>query len=155
TWFESRDIAAFTERAWPVSFSAFLDDGKPPATTWIRLRAYPEGKVRDYLGERFVPRATDPTSTAVPPDPPPADGPKLVGTEPIPSLTIDRILQVHLEPGIRGSVRVVLHTACSGTMADLANRASCIDTEATLVPAREEKLDADMRLPKQSDLLGT
>src|SRR5690606_8583193 len=54
-WFDSRDIAQPDPRDWPVSFSVFSDDETTERSVWVRLRAYPEGRVRDYLGERFRP----------------------------------------------------------------------------------------------------
>src|SRR3954469_17137162 len=53
TWFESRDIARPDPRDWPVSFSVYSDDPLDDKLVSIRLRAYPEGHVRDYRGERF------------------------------------------------------------------------------------------------------
>ena len=43
---------------WPTSFSVVSRDEQGPRDVLVRLRAYPEGKARDYLGERYVERPT-------------------------------------------------------------------------------------------------
>ena len=149
TWFASRDVAAPDPSAWPVSFSVFNPDEASTRVVLARLRAYPEGKTRDYRGERFSSREGE--------DPPARDLRLVVGgadvtprVEPQPGLTIDRLVRVELEPGRVGSVRIVLHGACFGTMVDLANGATCVDTEnerAALVTATSEP---DTSLPQQS-----
>ena len=55
-WFESRDIGRSDPRDWPASFSVFSDDDTRERRVLVRLRAYPEGITRDYLGERYEPR---------------------------------------------------------------------------------------------------
>ncbi|HQY62099.1 MAG TPA: SUMF1/EgtB/PvdO family nonheme iron enzyme [Polyangiaceae bacterium] len=148
-WFESRDLAAPDPSAWPLSFSVFTPDEVGPRDVIVRLRAYPEGKTRDYRGERFAPRgATEAT---------PVDK-RLVASgvditprsEPQPLLTIDRILRISLQPGRVGSARAVLRGACFGTMADLATGASCVDTENARVTPAASALDPDMSLPSVS-----
>src|SRR5262245_51389370 len=52
TWIESRDISTSHVEDWPGSFSAYLDEDTTARSLIVRLRAYPEGKTRDYLGER-------------------------------------------------------------------------------------------------------
>ena len=52
-WYESRDVALAHPTDWPASFSVFSDDESRAKDVLVRLRVYPEGKVRDYLGERF------------------------------------------------------------------------------------------------------
>jgi formylglycine-generating enzyme required for sulfatase activity len=56
-------------------------------------------------------------------------------TEPIPSVTIDRLLVVPLTAGVVGSVSTTLAGACFGTMAymrDFDALASCVDAEGQL-----------------------
>jgi formylglycine-generating enzyme required for sulfatase activity len=53
-WYESRDIATPDPATWPLSFSVYTD-APGEKRVRVRLRAYPEGAVRDYLGERFAP----------------------------------------------------------------------------------------------------
>lgn len=54
TWYESRDIAAPRPEDWPLSFSV-VTDARAGGRVRLRLRAYPEGAVRDYRGERAPP----------------------------------------------------------------------------------------------------
>jgi formylglycine-generating enzyme required for sulfatase activity len=78
-WFESRDVVTPDPSGWPVSFGVFTDQ-PGSKTVRVRLRAFPEGAVRDYQGERFaVPMFTEPPSVhslaelcAQPPDLPQA-----------------------------------------------------------------------------------
>lgn len=149
TWFESRDVAAPDPSAWPVSFSAFNPDETRTRVVLVRLRAYPEGKTRDYRGERFTPRGEE--------EPSPRDLRLVISgtdvtprTEPLPGLTIDRLVRVALEPGRVGSVRIVLRGECFGTMADLATGSTCVDTENVRVRSELVISDADMRIPRQS-----
>jgi formylglycine-generating enzyme required for sulfatase activity len=60
TWYASRDVPAYKPADWPLSFVVDLADGDPARDVLVRLRAYPESKVRDYLGERYT-APTDPT----------------------------------------------------------------------------------------------
>jgi hypothetical protein len=53
TWFESRDYAAPAREAWPLSFSILNDDDSKERFVAVRVRAFPEGRQRDYRGERF------------------------------------------------------------------------------------------------------
>ena len=53
SWYESRDVAAPSARDWPLSFSLVTDE-HTDRDVRLRLRAYPEGGLRDYRGERFV-----------------------------------------------------------------------------------------------------
>ncbi len=55
-WFESRDIGRSDPSDWPASFSVYSDDDAHDKRVLVRLRAYPEGAVRDYAGERFEAR---------------------------------------------------------------------------------------------------
>lgn len=58
TWFESRDIGRADPLDWPATFSVYSDDDARDVRVLVRLRAYPEGVVRAYEGERFAPRPT-------------------------------------------------------------------------------------------------
>jgi formylglycine-generating enzyme required for sulfatase activity len=139
-WFESRDVARPDPGEWPLSFSVYSEDPDRSKRVWVRLRAYPEGRVRDYLGERFVDWG------GASPTPPHGDGePRLVrdgidrtpAGEPEPLVTVDRLLLLRLKPDVVAEVRVMLHAACAGTMAWLSPEgvpvagvsASCVETE--------------------------
>jgi formylglycine-generating enzyme required for sulfatase activity len=142
SWFESSDIARPDPRDWPVSFSVYSRNEQTSSRVWVRLRAYPEARVRDYRGERFW-DWSEPLSA----EPEPQAGPRLIaqgvdrtpGSEPSPLVTIDRLLLVRLEPGRTGQIALVLRGDCAGTMARLAASAgsgpvlneaeSCIDRE--------------------------
>jgi formylglycine-generating enzyme required for sulfatase activity len=52
TWYQSRDVVTPDPLAWPISFSLYTD-GPDDKTVRMRLRAFREGNVRDYQGERF------------------------------------------------------------------------------------------------------
>src|SRR5262249_52424449 len=73
TWIDSGDFPARRPEDWPGSFSVYLDPGSPSRVALVRLRAYADGKVRDYRGERFSARPTgaDPAALLLPP---PGDG---------------------------------------------------------------------------------
>jgi formylglycine-generating enzyme required for sulfatase activity len=83
-----------------------------------------------------------------PPPPPPADP---IALEPEPGVTIDRLLVVHVTPGSRGKVDVILRGECFGTPADPARFATCIDTagqQLTLVQdIPRPPLDRDLAAP--------
>src|SRR5262249_34688970 len=68
-WYESRVVTLLDPREWPASFSVYSPDGERVAL--VRLRAYPAGKERDYLGERYLPRPVGLAPTAYVPDPHP------------------------------------------------------------------------------------
>jgi formylglycine-generating enzyme required for sulfatase activity len=53
-WFQSRDVATLSRDAWPVSFAVYTD-GSVPKRVRVRLRAYPDGRVRDYRGAPWAP----------------------------------------------------------------------------------------------------
>jgi formylglycine-generating enzyme required for sulfatase activity len=158
TWYVSREIAAPDPSVWPLSFGVYDPDGAPPRQVVVRLRAFQGGVVRDYRGERYTPRATsggagDPAPIAPIPD---GEAPRLYdegghdvtpGSEPLPYVTIDRLVQIDLQPGVRGSVRIVLHGVCAGTMADLVGGSTCVDQENVTVSISDAALDADLSLP--------
>jgi formylglycine-generating enzyme required for sulfatase activity len=144
-WFESRDVVRSKRTDWPVSFGVYLPDPARESTVLVRLRAYREGEVHDYRGERYVAPA-NPTPPLDEREPAPAtDLPRLErdqtdatpATEPDALVTIDRLVVVRVKPNERLATRVQLHGACSGTMADIVKRESCVDTERTLAPAAE------------------
>lgn len=54
-WLDSRDIGRSDPRDWPASFGVYSDDDTRPRRALVRLRAYPEGSLRPYAGERNVP----------------------------------------------------------------------------------------------------
>jgi len=144
TWLDSRVELVPTRGDWPGSFSVTVEDDAHERVALLRLRAYDQ--TRDYRGERYLarPSGMDPGVIV---EPPLGDGkPRLLrdgvdvtpATEPAPELTIDRLVQIRVTPKVRRTVHVVLQTTCVGTMADLANRATCVDTEAQRVPVTEE-----------------
>jgi formylglycine-generating enzyme required for sulfatase activity len=159
-WYASRDLDASVTSAWPISFGVYLADGQAEQTTIVRLRAYPEGEVRDYRGERYQARPYGGDPQALVPDVAPTDGPWLLDdagaditppSEPTPLLTIDRLLLVRIAPGARTSVRVVLRGACAGTMAHIQgidSRATCIDAEGALASLTEASASPDLSIPE-------
>ena len=157
-WLDSLDVPARRLDDWPGSFSVFTED-EDERVALVRLRAYSDGRVRDYRGERFAaPPPGAPLDFIV--YPPVGDGqPRLVregqdltpGTEPLPNLAIDRLLRVRLRYGHRGSLRVVLRTACAGTMVDLAASATCVDTAGVRVPVDEEDASGEIPPPSESE----
>lgn len=52
-WYLSRDISAPSPAQWPLSFSVVSNNLAEGGRTFLRLRAYPAGGERAYLGERF------------------------------------------------------------------------------------------------------
>jgi formylglycine-generating enzyme required for sulfatase activity len=56
-WLDSRDVARTDPKDWPASFSVYRPDDVTSRTVLVRARAYLEGRVRDYQGERFQERA--------------------------------------------------------------------------------------------------
>ncbi len=58
TWFESRDVGRADPRDWPASFAIYSEREDREEVVLVRLRAYPDGAVRDYRGERFESRPT-------------------------------------------------------------------------------------------------
>lgn len=142
-WIDSRDIGASSASDWPMSFTVFAPDDAA-RTALVRLRAYPEGALRDYLGERFIPLPSDAADPAGLVSAPPGSGaPRLViaGTdvtplrEPDPSIAIDRLLVTQMIPGTITTSPVVLRGACAGTMADIISAFTCVDAESPFVAA--------------------
>jgi len=148
TWYASHDVVRARPSDWPTSFGVSADYAEHVAL--VRLRAYAEGRVRDYRGERFAPRPSGGDPLAIVPLPPATDQPRLLSggddvtppSEPEPLVAIDRLLRVRVRPQERSSLRVVLRGACVGTMADVAHAMTCIDREDVRVAASEEAGDA-------------
>jgi formylglycine-generating enzyme required for sulfatase activity len=145
-WFESADIARPDPRDWPVSFSVYSDDPARARLVWVRLRAYLDGRTRDYLGENpFTPGG--PVDEGAPA----SDAPRLIQdghdatppSEPDPLAAVDRLVLLALQPDERRKAAVVLHGACAGTSAIFGSdpatlvageAATCVDAEGTRVP---------------------
>jgi formylglycine-generating enzyme required for sulfatase activity len=151
SWYASRDVLLERAVDWPTSFGVYAPDQTTERVATVRLRAYKDGKRRDYRGERFAPRPSGAPLDVSPP-PPATNQPRLVDengadvtpdSEPEPLLAIDRLVRVRAKPGVRGAVHVVLRGACAGTMADLAHDTTCIDTEDARVPVQEAPLEPE------------
>jgi formylglycine-generating enzyme required for sulfatase activity len=144
SWYSTRDTIRPTASEWPVSFGVVAPDTVNAYSALVRLRAYAEGNVRDYRGERY---AAPPPADAPPLSVTPltaGDGkPRLIegdadvtpATEPEPSLAIDRLVRIAIAPGARDAVDVVLRGACVGTMVNLSAQTTCVDTAETRVLA--------------------
>ncbi|MBK6695754.1 MAG: SUMF1/EgtB/PvdO family nonheme iron enzyme [Myxococcales bacterium] len=160
TWFESNDFGRADVRDWPVSFSVYSPDEGEGRGIFVRLRAYPEGYVETYEGERVrdwdaplaQPQATrEPRLLRDGVDATPAEAP-------LPLMTVDRLVFVRLEPGKRGRLPVLLHGACVGTMAHvgpegrpaLGVSTSCVDKEKERSLVAEGALEANMDRPTSS-----
>ncbi len=180
-WYESRGLAVPDASRWPLSFSVYSEDFSRDTQVVVRLRVYPDGRERDYSGERYtqspigqLPDAgVDGSMDAGAPDaaqqPPHDKRPKLdhgddggdvsPATEPLPAITVDRLLLLRLVPGKRGRVIVTMKARCTGWMSKLAAESfqplslaearTCIDGDS-LTALTETALDADMTLPKTS-----
>lgn len=164
-WLDTRDLSMARPEDWPGSFSVFVAEGDGARSVLVRLRAYPEGRVRDYLGERYAHRPAETTPPdAFAPAPPLGDGaPRLVvdgvdltpAREPTPGTAIDRLAVFELAYGQRRSSRVTLHAACFGTMADLAGEKTCVELEDALLPVDEPPTSGDMTVPRGDSAIGT
>jgi len=168
SWYESREIDRSHPGDWPATFAVALTDGEADRVALVRLRAYAAGFVRDYRGERFLPRSPGSTSTLPAQPSTPfatacAECPREVddqgndrtpSSEPLPGVTVDRLVLVHVRPGALGAARVVLRGACLGNMADLSGLRTCVDTDSVLVDESEESLDPDLTVTAPSQLLG-
>ena len=159
-WFDTSDFGRPDRRDWPASFSVYSDDESRDRLVWVRLRAYPEGAVDTYQGERF--RDVDAPFARVAP----TDRPRLAHdgldvtptTEPSPLLTVDRLVLVRLRPGHRTRVQVLLHGACAGTMARLGpdgtpvlgDSDSCVASEKTREAVAPAAADEDLTTPTLS-----
>jgi formylglycine-generating enzyme required for sulfatase activity len=157
-WYASNDFSLPAPSYWPASFGAYTPDSDQGKTVILRLRAYADGNVRDYRGERYMerPSGKNPSETTPLPPTPKGEAPRLLDadgkdvtppTEPEPLLTIDRLLLVTVAPGLVESVRVKLEGACFGTMADVESQNTCIDTEDQRSPLSVATLDPDLGVP--------
>ncbi|MBM4376871.1 MAG: formylglycine-generating enzyme family protein [Deltaproteobacteria bacterium] len=142
-WFFSRTVQREAPAQWPNSFvltgPRAVDPGATPKTILVRLRLHPDGKLRDYRGERYFPPsfldgATPEACLPLAPntftserDVKPLaqraeDGsplpPFFPQNEPLPDLTIDRLVAVRIVPGVQGEVRVTLEGRCLGEQAN-------------------------------------
>jgi formylglycine-generating enzyme required for sulfatase activity len=175
-WYESRSLAVPDKAAWPLSFGVYSDDDTNDKLVLLRLRIYPDGRERDYRGERYEGSArstlgTEPaplpgadaaafSSSPVVPAPDPRldrlddGGDETPATEPIPHVTIDRLVLLRVRPGVVSRAVVTLKGACVGTMARLAigsyrgpsldEARTCVDTEDVLVPLDEYAVDSSV-----------
>ena len=161
TWFDTSDFGRPDRRDWPASFSIYSDDESRERIVWARLRAYPEGAVDTYEGERFRDLAVDPFAKVSGDEQPrlARDGNYVTpATEPSPLMTVDRLVAVRLVPQTRGRLRVLLHGACIGTMVKmsaggkpaLGDAASCVATEKTRDVVTVSASDDDLTTPQDS-----
>ncbi len=160
TWYGSHDTSRASPSDWPASFGLYAPDAASTYSALVRLRAYADGSVRDYRGERYLPRPSPSAPPLGVPALPEGDGqPRILdaegndltpSSEPEPELAIDRLVQVVVPAATRGAVRILLHGACVGTMADLGDQNSCVDTEGTLAAVTTASLDPDVTVPSQS-----
>jgi formylglycine-generating enzyme required for sulfatase activity len=161
TWYASQDFGLESASQWPTSFGVYAGQPNHGGTVTLRLRAYADGSVRDYLGERYQQRPTGglPSEIVPTPSPPKGDTPRLLDasgndvtptTEPEPLLAIDRLVHVTVTPNTVLGTSVILRGACFGTMADLATSQTCVDTENVLVPVAPAPLSAGTTLPSVS-----
>lgn len=158
TWVSSRDVLRPTPNAWPTSFSVYTNDDNATRDAIVRLRAYGGANVADYRGEQFTERAaplTGPERLVPINRPTPAARSDCARylclkdsqhadvtppTVPIAALAIDRLVSVHVYPGVVRTAAITLKGNCVGTPADLAGLRTCVDTEATLSPLTREPL---------------
>lgn len=142
TWVETRDLPLRSSRDWPASFSVYTT--APSRRILVRLRAYREGALRDYRGERYL--APPPADAAPDAEPPEALGDGTIRLlragrdetplfEPIPESAIDRLVAIELREGEVREARVDLRVECAGTMADLRTETACLDARGVLRPA--------------------
>ncbi len=161
TWFDTSDFGRPDRRDWPASFGVYSDDQSRERLVWVRLRAYPEGAVDRYEGERFRDVAVDPFARVVGDEKPriARDGNDVTpATEPSPLMTVDRLVAVRLRPETRGRLRVLLHGACTGTMVKmsagglpvLGDAQSCVATEKQREPVAVSALDDELTTPTES-----
>jgi formylglycine-generating enzyme required for sulfatase activity len=164
TWYGSSEFDLSDPQQWPTSFGVYSPSPGQSETVVLRLRAYPDGMTRDYEGERYQARPSGGAPAAIVPTPSPSPGeaPRLVSDsgqditpslEPQPLVTIDQLVLVTTPTDTVMSTRVVMRGACFGTMADLATRTTCVDTENSLVPLASAPLDASLTPP--ASLVGT
>jgi formylglycine-generating enzyme required for sulfatase activity len=156
-WIASREFLRATPADWPTSFVVYSPDADRGGSMLVRLRAYLDGKLRDYRGERYMTAPPKGTPGAVAPLPAATNLPRLFDdtgrditpvSEPQPLLAVDRLVRVNVVPGTKQRVSVVLHGECVGVMADVAGRLTCVDD-----PAKRVSPDVP-QTPRTSDALG-
>ncbi|CAN5529325.1 hypothetical protein BH09MYX1_BH09MYX1_47180 [soil metagenome] len=147
TWVETSDVVRPDARDWPVSFGIHSDDDGRTHTALVRLRAYADGRVRDYRGDRRIAK----------------DGVDVTPrSEPDPRDTVDRLVAVTIGSGSVGKVPITLEGACLGQAADLDAVRSCehgdlVDVAAVspkddvIAPTRVGTFLADPPCPSTSD----
>ncbi len=156
-WIESRDFLRASPADWPASFVVYSPDASRGGTMRVRLRAYLDGKVRDYRGERYMESPPDGAPNAVAPLPAATNLPRLLDdtgrditplSEPQPLLTIDRLVRVTITPGLKQRVNVVLRGECVGVMADVPGARTCVDDP-------KQRVSPDLpEVPRTTDALG-
>jgi formylglycine-generating enzyme required for sulfatase activity len=161
TWYASRDFDLDAPLQWPTSFGVYSPVAHEGGRVTLRLRAYGDGNVRDYRGERYQarPEGGAPSEIVPPASPPAGDTPRLFdadgsditpATEPDPLLAIDLLVRLDVPADGVKSASVVLRGACFGTMANVSTGDTCVDTENVLVAAPSPPLLADLTLPTTS-----
>jgi formylglycine-generating enzyme required for sulfatase activity len=160
-WYDSRDFGLEEPAQWPASFGVYSPIAGQGGAVTLRLRAYADGNVRDYRGERYQarPQGGPPSEIVLLPPPPMGDAPRLLAsdgnditpaTEPEPLLAIDAIVQLTIPSDVVKLASVVLRGACFGTMANLLAGETCVDAENVLVPAPSPALSTDLTVPTRS-----
>lgn len=119
---DARDVSSRDPQAWPVSFGIYDPSANVTRDALVRLRAFPEGRLDATTGEPQV------------------------------GVTIDRLVSVHLVPGVATRARVTLFGECFGTPADLSTRTSCSRTKLPQLEPATPLTDED---PSGPTLAGT
>lgn len=81
---------------------------------------------------------------SVPDDEPPPSTADPLALDPMPGVTIDRLVAIDLRRGERGRVDVTLHGECFGTPANVEERVSCTDTADVRVKAEPVRPAGDL-----------
>lgn len=143
-WRQSRQFALRDASDYPASFALSLGEETGASEVLVRVRLYPDGAERDYLGERFRPSPPDDAAPDyVEPDVEGDGLPRLTEdgvdatppTEPSPDVSVDRLLRVKVGGGAPERMAVTLRGVCMGRMANLAEASSCIDADQSWAPA--------------------
>src|SRR5262245_53514514 len=80
-WYESRDVSRARPDEWPTSFGLYIASPETEQKALVRLRAYPEGELRDYRGERYAARPGPAAPFAVAALPPATGTPRLLRSD--------------------------------------------------------------------------
>ncbi len=157
SWLESREFLRASPADWPTSFVVYSPEPDRGGSILVRLRAYLDGKVRDYRGERYAESPPEGDPGAIAPVPAATNLPRLLDatgrditplSEPQPLLTIDRLVRVAVTPGLKQRATVVLHGECVGVMADVPGGRTCADDP-------RQRVRADVTpVPRTTDALG-